>query len=470
MRALYLSATSLCLSCGPLLAAEKSWTHDGDFGISLSSGNSDTLRFSLGLDSSYEFELCELRNEFDAIYGEDEGVKSHESITNTFTASRDFRNSPWYAAISNDFLYDPMAGIDYRNGTNLLLGYHFIDNERFKFRVEVGPGVIFEKRDGDSSSYAAFKAAQYFSWQINEGTRLFQSLKMTGELGDFSNSIYTAEAGVESALYGPWSVRLAAKSIHYGETDSKSDDQLIILGLGYSFDPDGKGIKNLNSKHKNKGFDSDNWIITGLIGGSYASGNTNSKSLATGILAKRKTEFAETSLGLSANFSQTEGETTAQTAGLDAHSQYSFDKPWFAGVRLDVDHDDLADLDYRIALTPYLGRYLFENDKDFASLEIGPSVVYEKQEDETNTYFAPYISFKADKHFTEDTRLFARVSWRGEAKDPSNYILTSKIGLDHALNHSVSLKAVLTDTYDNTPAEGRDSNDILFITGLEFKL
>lgn len=470
MRALFTSLPALLLTCTLSHAAEKSWTHEGDFGVSLSSGNSDTLRLTLGLDSSYEFELCEVTNEFDAIYGEDDGVKSNESISNAFTASRDFRGTPWYAAASNDFLYDPMAGIDYRDGTHALIGYHIIDTERFKLRVEAGPGVIFEKRDGDASSYPAYKAAQYFEWQINEGTRFFESIKVTGELGDFSNSIYTAEAGIESALYGPWSIRLAAKSIHYGETDGKSDDQLIIIGLGYSFDPDGKGVTNLGKIHKDKGFEKDNWVITGLLGGSYASGNTNSKSLATGILAKRKTDLEETSLGLSANFAQTEGETTAQTAGLDAHSQYSFNKPWFAGARLDVDHDELAELDYRIALTPYLGRYLYEKEDDFLSVEFGPSIVYENQSDETDTYFAPYVSFKAEKYFTEDTKLFSKISWRGEAKDPDNYIIVSKLGLDHAINHSVSLKAVLTDTYDNTPAENRESNDILFITGLEFKL
>ncbi|BDS07736.1 hypothetical protein NT6N_27760 [Oceaniferula spumae] len=455
-----------------LNAEETDWKHNGNFGLSLTSGNSDTLHTTLGIDSVKKSGLFTYSNEFDAIYGEDDGLTTNEQIANELKFTRRFPNSRWYAGASNDFLYDPMANVDYRIGTYALLGYHIIDTPKYKLRVEAGPGFVFEDRNGMTDEYASYKAAQYFDWQITDNTRFFQSLKVTGEMADLNNSIFTAEAGIESALGGPWSLRLVAKSIHYGQTNNgtKADDQLITIGLGYSFSPGGKDAPSLDDVHKKRKAEMGSWVTTALLGGSFASGNTDASSLAVGILAKRKTDLTSSELGLSGNYGETDGLRSSESAELDLHHQYTFKKPYFVGLRFDADYDALADLDYRLALTPYVGRFLCEDGPNFVSIEVGPSIVTEKQGGITDTYFAPYVTLKAEKHFNPRTRIYSELSWRGEASDPSNYILSSKFGFDHAISDTTKLKVLLTDTYDNTPAEGRKANDLKLVAGFEFAL
>lgn len=456
----------------PLAAQDQGWKHTGDFGVSLTSGNSDTLNVALGIDSIRTQGLYTYSNEFDALYGDDNGETSKEQIANELKIRRQFPDSNWYAGASNDFLYDPLANIDYRIGTYALIGYKIIDNPEFKLRVEAGPGFVFEDRNGTSSTYASYKAAEYFDWQFSEHTKFFQSLKITGEIGDFANSIYTAEAGIESKLGGPWSVRLVGKTIHYGQTsaDTEDTDHLILLGLGYSFVPGGDDGPGIDKAHDLKFSTLDAWVTTALIAGSYASGNTDSSSLAVGILSKRKTSDTSTSLGLTLNYGQSDGETSAESANFDAHHQYSFRKPYFAGLRLGADHDAIADLEYRLTLTPYIGTFLYEEGKNFLSIEAGPSLVHEKQGGEKTTYLAPTATLKAEKFLSHRTRLFGEINWSAQIDDFSNFILESQIGFDHTLTETTKLKVLLTDTYDNQPAQGQKSNDLTLITGLTFQL
>ncbi|MBK1831271.1 DUF481 domain-containing protein [Verrucomicrobiaceae bacterium R5-34] len=465
--------TLLSLSLTSLTFAESSdWKHNGNFSLSLTSGSSDTLNTAFGFDSIKKDGLTTYSNEFDAIYGEDDGIRSNNQIANELKFAREFPDSRWYYGASTDFLYDPMAGVDYRAGVYGLLGYHFIDTDRYKLRAEIGPGFIFEKRNDSSEQYAAYKAAQYFDWKISKDTRFFQSLKASAELGDLSNAIYTAEVGIESKLSGPWSFRIAAKAIHYSQVSdgNEADDQLITVGLGYSFSPGGSDAPSLEDVHKKRKITEGDWVTTALLGGSYASGNTDASSVALGILAKRKSALSSSEIGLNGYYGESDGVRTAESATFNAHHQYSFKKPYFAGLRFDAEYDAVADLDYRLALSPYLGRFLYEEGATFVSLEVGPSVVTEKKAGENDTYLAAYATLKADKQFNDRTRIYSSVTWRGEVQDTANFVLTSQLGFDHSISDSTKLKLLLENIYDNEPAEGRDANDLKLIAGFEFAL
>ena len=450
---------------GLVQAEEAGWKHNGNFALSLTSGNSDTLNSTLGLDSMRKDGLYTYSNEFDAIYGEDGRVRSHNQITNELKLTRRLPSPRWYAGATTDFLHDPMADVDYRAGVFGLMGYHIIDTDNYKLRIESGLGVVFENRNDLAGQYAAYKAAQYFDWQISKDTRFFQSLKATGEMADITNSIYTAELGIESALGGPWSVRLAAKAIHYGRTSggSRADDQLITIGLGYSFTPGGSGAASLVDVHKERKVIPGEWVTTALVGGAYAAGNTDASSVALGILAKRKSALTSSEIGLNGHYGESDGMRTAESADFAAHHQYSFSKPCFAGLRFDANYDAVADLDYRLSMTPYLGRFLYESGDAFVSGEVGSSAVTVSKGGVDDTYLAAYASLKAEKHFNDRTRLYGDVTWRGEAADTANHVLSSRLGFDHAISDSAKLQLLLTNTYDNMPALGRKANDLKLI-------
>ncbi len=453
------------------VGAPDAWTHKGNFGLSVTSGNSDTLRATLGLDSVKETELWKYTFELDAIYGEDEGVTSNERLAARFQADRDLSEKT-YLGLSTNFLYDSLADIDYRSGNFAVYGYKFIESDTMNFRIEAGPGLIIEKRNGTSSTNFAYRFAQFFDWQFSKNTKLFQSLSITGAVSDPGDYLLEAEAGIESALSGPWSLRIAAKAIQYGEgtLTQGNDDFLLTAGLGYAFQQNNDDLPTISDAQDKKKFKTGEWVTTALLGGSFASGNSDSASLAIGLLSKYKTADTETSLGFNANYGQNNSETTAQTLFVDAHTQMDLKGAWFTGLRLDADHNRLSDLDYRISLAPYLGYYFIETEKAKLSLEAGPSLVIESKGEGDQTYLGAYANLKGEWILTEQTKLVSEINWLANTGDAEEFVVISTFGIDHSISDRAKLKLVLTNSYDNDPAPGRESNDLSLVTGIEFEL
>ena len=57
-----------------------------------------------------------------------------------------------------------------------------------------------------------------------------------------------------------------------------------------------------------------------------------------------------------------------------------------------------------------------------------------------------------------------------EASDFDNYLLTGEVGAEADINDRLSLRVVLQDRYDSTPAAGKERNDLSLIAGLGFSL
>ena len=56
------------------------------------------------------------------------------------------------------------------------------------------------------------------------------------------------------------------------------------------------------------------------------------------------------------------------------------------------------------------------------------------------------------------------------AEDFDNYLLTGEIGVEAAISDHLSLRVVVQDKYDNTPAPGAERNDLSLIAGLGLSL
>ena len=55
-----------------------------------------------------------------------------------------------------------------------------------------------------------------------------------------------------------------------------------------------------------------------------------------------------------------------------------FTERFYAGLRLDAAFDGIAELDYRVTLTPLAGYYFIKNAKTTLAVEVGPSLVTEQ--------------------------------------------------------------------------------------------
>ena len=163
-------------------------------------------------------------------------------------------------------------------------------------------------------------------------------------------------------------------------------------------------------------------------------------------------------------------ETTVENAKAFANVKKTLSPMMFAYLDGSVLYDDVALIDYRATLGPGLGFYLLKNDKRQLSLEAGPSYVWEKVDGASNDYLALRFAERYSCQATKTAKLVQSLEYLPEAEDFDNYLLTAEIGVEAAMNDHLSLRIVLQDKYDSTPAPGAERNDLSLIAGLGFSL
>ena len=163
-------------------------------------------------------------------------------------------------------------------------------------------------------------------------------------------------------------------------------------------------------------------------------------------------------------------ETTVENAKAFVNVKKTLSAKTFAYLDGSVLYDDVALIDYRATLGPGLGFYLVKNDKRQLSLEAGPSYVWEKVDGASNDYLALRFAERYSCQATKTAKLVQSLEYLPEAEDFDNYLLTAEVGVEAAMNDHLSLRIVLQDKYDSTPAPGAERNDLSLIAGLGFTL
>lgn len=163
--------------------------------------------------------------------------------------------------------------------------------------------------------------------------------------------------------------------------------------------------------------------------------------------------------------------TDTTTANANAFGQYNhlFTERLYAGVRLDLLHDAIADIKYRVTLSPLAGYYLIKETNTFLAVEAGPSLITEKVGDESDTYAALRLAERFEHKFSNKARVWQSIEILPQVDRFENYIVNAEVGAEASLTENFSLRGVIQDTYDNEPAEHRKKNDIKLITSLVYK-
>ena len=459
---------SLIVAATPGVAETEAddWRAGGNVGMTLAAGNSDSLRATAGLEVTRTLGKWEMQASLAANYGTDDGRSSSERVEADFQINRDL-GGRFYTGFSPEFLHDPPAGIDWRLVVTPLLGWRAIEGEKFKLRLEAGPGFTWQDGSRRGGGFSSLRLHGNSSYQFAGNIRLFQSLTTLFSVEEPDQFTINAEAGVESRLSGLWSLRVTAKAVYYGEAQASQDqDLLLTAGFGYNHLPTELERDSLESALGKVKFKAGQWRISGLLGGSLSRGNSEAVAVQAGLELKRKTPDNELAAGFFGSFGETGGKTSSGSLSVDTHFQREQGNGWFVGIRGDIDHDALADLPWRFALTPFGGWHLLKNKRTQVSLEAGPSAVMEEQGESEDSYLAGYLAAKVEHRIGEKSRLFGDLSWLSEASDWASFLLSSEVGIDHALSDKVSLKLIARNAFDSSPAPGRERHDFQLISAL----
>ncbi|MDF1755465.1 MAG: DUF481 domain-containing protein [Verrucomicrobiales bacterium] len=202
------------------------------------------------------------------------------------------------------------------------------------------------------------------------------------------------------------------------------------------------------------------WTGSLDLGGNYLEGNSDLLHLYGGAKAERKWDEKTLQLELDGAYGKNNGIQDKKWISGSTQYNYDFNHPFYGGLFADALHDEIADLRYRVTVSPLLGIYLIKTDRTTLAFEAGPSYIFEEQNDVTDGYFAYRFAQRFEHYLSDCTKLWQSLEYRPEASDFANYQLIGEAGIQSWLSNRISAKAFLQNRYDNEPGAGQDLNDL----------
>ena len=197
----------------------------------------------------------------------------------------------------------------------------------------------------------------------------------------------------------------------------------------------------------------------------------NSDTLALTARLQNETTFAESwksVLAAEANYGETEDDKSVDNAKIQENIQKSFNSLLYAAIDASAAYDDIALLDYRFVLGPAAGLHLIATDPFILDVEVGPSYVWEKLDDETDDYLAVRFAERAAWTISETSKLVQDLEYLPKADDFDQYLLNAGVSLETKVAANLVLSVSLEDKYNSTPAEGLEENDLSLVASLGF--
>jgi len=220
------------------------------------------------------------------------------------------------------------------------------------------------------------------------------------------------------------------------------------------------------------------WQTTLALGGTKNGGNSETVVGNASIRAENVSDTQEIRLGAEGTYGESEvtrdgdtvTETTAQKANAYANGKYVFENKAYVYMDTTLDHDDLADLSYRWLLGPGVGFFVYDTEAAKVGVETGLSYLFQKLGGENENYGVLRLAERYDQKLSESAKIWQTIEYMPRVDDTENYLINAEVGIDAAINSTLSLQLVFQDNYNNRPAPDKKNNDYSIITAIAVKL
>lgn len=230
------------------------------------------------------------------------------------------------------------------------------------------------------------------------------------------------------------------------------------------------------------------WKTSAGLNFGLTSGNSENLIVQGDLKSTKKWNQNEILAGLDASYGTTttkapnaagtalvETETTnVNNFGGGLQYNYLLNERLYVGVKADFRHDEIADVDYRVAITANVGYYLVkEADMDLA-VEAGPGYVFEKLGGVSDDYATIRFGERFNWKFSKTARLFQDVEILPRIDDFGSYLIQGQIGVEADLTAKMKVRVVLQDTYRSHPAPYagtvlfHEKNDLKLLAGIAY--
>lgn len=204
------------------------------------------------------------------------------------------------------------------------------------------------------------------------------------------------------------------------------------------------------------------------LGLDTAQGNTETLRTHGSISGAKETEANAYFLKAAGRYGESDQETDTESAEAEAKFQHRLSERMYAAVDGNVLHDEIADLSYRARGSLSLGRHFVRTGRTVLSGELGPGYVAEKKGGEEEGFVAGRVAQVLEFLVTDSLQVWQSVEFVQNLEDSRVYFVNAKVGLETVLLPDLSLRFSVEDRYDSNPAEGKESNDLLTGTSLNW--
>jgi len=222
-----------------------------------------------------------------------------------------------------------------------------------------------------------------------------------------------------------------------------------------------------------------NWDKSLAFGFNLTQGNTDSMLLT--ILGNVAYEKDADILNFNASYGYAEdstnsteesehGDTTRNDLRLAGSYKNLFSEKAYLGFGAEYRYDEIADIDYRVTLSPSVGYYLLK-DADFSlNAEVGPSYIFEKVGGLEDNNLAPRVGERFSWTISCTSKIYQTAEYIYDVNDSDNYMINAEVGIEAAISSNLSLVMMVRDNFDNEPADGKERNDVAVISALKVSL
>jgi putative salt-induced outer membrane protein YdiY len=211
------------------------------------------------------------------------------------------------------------------------------------------------------------------------------------------------------------------------------------------------------------------WVTSAGLNFTLTEGNSQTLLIGVDINTIKKTKSDEYLLGASGAYGENDSVPNNELARAYGQWNHLFSERFYSYIRAEGLYDGIAGVDYRVTLSPGVGYYFIKNPKTTLSGEVGPGYVFEKLDGVENDYPTLRLAERFERKLSNTARIWQTAEILPDLGDFDKFVANFELGIEAAINTKVSLRSVLTDTYNSQPGGSRKKNDVKIVTGVVYK-
>jgi len=205
-------------------------------GITLTRGNSDTLLVTAKIATQKKDDRSEWLFEADGAYGANNSVSSAESLHGISQYNHLFTQR-FYSYANVDADHDGIQDLKYRVSLSPGVGYYLIKSKPTLLSVEMGPGLVTEKRGDTDETYASLRMAEHWEHKLSQSAKLWEKVEILPQVNNFDNYAANIEFGVDSAITKQLSLQVTFDDSYVNQPayGRKGNDVKLVGGIAWKF-------------------------------------------------------------------------------------------------------------------------------------------------------------------------------------------------------------------------------------------